>query len=58
MGSTYQLKKKKIVVSYFNFSKKLSLTVKNEMTEIKAQNMMILKLSIVKIFMREGQPAQ
>lgn len=55
MGSTYQLKKKKkIVVSYFNFSKKLSLTVKNEMTEIKAQNMMILKLSIVKIFMREG----
>ena len=53
MGSTYQLKKK-IVVSYFNFSKKLSLTVKNEMTEIKAQNMMILKLSIVKIFMREG----
>lgn len=57
MGSTYQLKKK-IVISYFNLSKKLSLTVKNEMTEIKAQNMMILKLSIVKIFMREGQPAQ
>lgn len=39
------------MVSYFNFSKKLSLTVKNEMTEIKAQNMMILKLSIVKKFM-------